>query len=67
MKGAVEHSFEATVDQIKVSGPTGSGEFKISRKADNKTQTYTMKPRNENTADTAMIMSFIREQLGATQ
>lgn len=46
LKGAEDHSFEATADQLKVSGPTSSGGFKISRRVDNKWKDYSMAPRN---------------------
>jgi hypothetical protein len=67
LKGAEDHSFEATTDQIKVSGPTSSGGFKISRRVDNKWKDYSMAPRNGVKTDTNLILALLREQLGATQ
>lgn len=65
LKGAEDHSFEATSDEIKVSGPTKSGGFKISRRIETKWKDYSMAPRNGSQADTTLILSIIREQLGA--
>jgi hypothetical protein len=65
LKGVEDHSFEATADQVKVSGPNGSGGFKISRRVDTKSKDYSMAPRNGNKADTSLILSLIHEQLGA--
>jgi hypothetical protein len=60
-----EHSFEATADQIRVTGPTKSGGFKISWRVDNKRKDYSMAPRNGVKADTGLILSLIHAQLGA--
>jgi hypothetical protein len=65
LKGAEDHSFEATADQIKVSGPTPAGSFKISRKVDAKWKDYTMSPRNGDKTDASLIVSILHEQLGA--
>jgi len=65
LKGAEDHSFEATADQFKVSGPTKSGGFNISRRIDKKWKNYSMTPRNGNKADTNLILSLISEQMGA--
>jgi hypothetical protein len=67
LKGAEDHSFEATADQVKVTGPTTSGSFKISRRVDNKWKDYNFSPRNGDKTDSALIVSIIHEQLGATQ
>jgi hypothetical protein len=67
LKGAEDHSFEATADQVKVTGPTPAGSFKISRRVDNKWKDYTMSPRNGDKTDSTLIVSLIHEQLGATQ
>jgi len=66
IKGAEDHSFDATADQIKVTGPTKTGGFKISRRVDNKWKDYSMQPRNGVKTDTDLILSLIHEQ-GATQ
>jgi hypothetical protein len=62
LKGAEDHSFEASADQTKVSAPNSKGEFKISRKPDNKS--FTMAPRNGVSTDSAIVLSIIHEQMG---
>jgi hypothetical protein len=65
LKGAEDHSFEATADQVKVSGPTKSGGFKVSRLVDGKWKDFSFSPRNGEKTDTDLILSLIHEQLGA--
>ena len=64
LKGVEDHSFEATADQVKVSGPTKTGGFKISRLVDGKWKDFSMAPRNGEKADTSLVLSLIHEQLG---
>ncbi len=63
LKGAEDHSFEAAPEQVKVTGPGGGGEFKLTRKAD-KAATYTLVPRNGIKEDTDILLSMMREQSG---
>jgi hypothetical protein len=65
LKGAEDHSFEATADQVKVSGPTKSGGFKVSRLVDGKWKDFSFSPRNGEKTDTDLILSLIHEQLAA--
>ena len=59
LKGAEDHSFETTPEQVKVTGPGGSGEFKLARKAD-KAATYTLVPRNGIKDDTDILLTMMR-------
>jgi hypothetical protein len=67
LKGAEDHSFEATADQVKVTGPTPAGIFKISRRVDTKSKDYMMSPRNGEKTDATLIVTILHEQLGAGQ
>lgn len=62
LKGAEDHSFEAAAEQIKISGRDSAGEFKITRKPDNKS--FTMVPRNGVKTDTAIVLTILHEQMG---